>query len=151
MPIPLLVGGLCVTVLLFLRARAVVGPAISAERPGSVLRKSVLIGLQGLVLAAVLVADDLRPADVVPPIALAMLLVVCTPGFDDATSGETGVRRGFYARRYEELEEWRLMGEHLRFRLFGEWTSAPLPASEHPRIRAKLESLCPERESQFKD
>ena len=91
------------------------------------------------------------------PVALAtalllmgLSLVFLVPGLQDATLGETGLRRGLQVRAFGELEEWRLAGEHLRFRLFGEWTSVPCPAAVQERIRARLTELCPERESAFR-
>jgi hypothetical protein len=59
------------------------------------------------------------------------------------------VQRGWHARRLEELEEWRLTGEHLRFRLFGEWTAVPLAPEHHAAMRARLVACCAERESPF--
>ena len=51
------------------------------------------------------------------------------------------------ARSFAELEEWRLTGDHLRFRLFGIWTSAPLPRPDQAAIRTALEREAAERES----
>lgn len=89
-----------------------------------------------------------------PTLALATIAAVLVfnllrPTAADRICGSEGVRRGWELRRFEELEEWRLIGEHLRFRLLGEWTAVPLDPSYHERVRARLEQLVPERESGF--
>ena len=72
-------------------------------------------------------------------------------GFQDAVLGDCGVQRGWLSRRFEELEEWRLAGDHLRFRLQGEWTSVPCPPERQAGLRAELLRLNPQRESPFRD
>ena len=147
----LLTGGLLLTVGMVVHARRTVGPPISSERPKKAARRAVILAAQAIVLAIVAARGELPLPYVVPCIALAAAIVWFAPGFKDAVCGETGVQRGWYARRFENLEEWRMTGEHLRFRLFGQWTAVPLPAPEQPRIREKLLQLCPARESRFKD
>ena len=88
------------------------------------------------------------------PLALAALAGAAatawwSPSSRDSALGESGVRRGWHARRFEELEEWRLTGEHLRWKLLGEWQASPAPPDEHAELRAKLEQRCPGRESRF--
>lgn len=147
----LILVALIATVLITTRARLQVGEIIEQDRSGAMLRNG-LFGWLHIALAVWILAAGVLPlAPALGCIAASMLLVVMTPGGYDAATGETGVLRGWYGRRYAELEEWRLSGVHLRFRLFGEWTSAPLPAREHTRIREKLLAECPERESRFQD
>jgi hypothetical protein len=67
----------------------------------------------------------------------------------DELYGSTGVQRGWRSRRFEELEEWRLTGDHLRFRIERTWLAVGLPAGEHAAARALLEERCPGRESRF--
>jgi hypothetical protein len=81
----------------------------------------------------------------------ALLLAFVSPSTSTAVLGEFGVQRGWHARRFESLEEWRLTGDHLRFRLFGEWTAVPCPPERQVALRAKLLALVPERESPFQD
>ena len=88
---------------------------------------------------------------VITLLALALPIVLLSPGPEDSLLGQTGVQRGFYSRHFGELEEWRLTGDHLRYRLFGEWTSAPCPAQEQPRLRELLTRTIPERETPFQD
>lgn len=147
----LLAAGLTLTLAMIARARRAVGQPIAAEHPQRRARQLALIGAQAIALALVLARRDLPLELVIPCLILAATLAAIAPGFSDAICGETGVQRGWYARRFEDLEEWRMIGEHLRFRLFGEWTSVPLPPNEQPKIREKLLTLCPARESRFKD
>ncbi|MFN0242581.1 MAG: hypothetical protein ACKVWV_06780 [Planctomycetota bacterium] len=147
----LLLAALVVTGRLVLRARRTVGRVIAQARPRQGLRRAGLVGVQGAALAFVVWAGSLPLGPVATCVGVAIVLAYVTPGLKDAVCGEDGVQRGYYARTFDELEEWRLAGEHLRFRLFGEWTSVPLPSADQPRIRAKLLASCPERESRFKD
>ena len=71
------------------------------------------------------------------------------PSFEDHEFGTTGVRRGWFARRFDELDEWRLTGEHLRWRLYGVWLATEVPTEFHAELRARLEEIAPERESRF--
>ncbi len=71
------------------------------------------------------------------------------PRPDDGAFGALGVRYGWSARRFEDLEEWRLTGDHLRFRLRGEWVAVDLPRGEHVAVRALLAGKCGDRESRF--
>ena len=151
LPLAFLLPGLVLTLTLTTRARATVGAVIAQQRPRRRLRVSILIGLHVAVLAFVFARPDIDLDPAIECLGLGILITWFAPGFNDAISGESGVQRGWYARRYEELEEWRLTGEHLRFRLSGEWTAVPLPAGEQPRIRELLTQVCPERESRFRD
>ncbi len=146
-----LAAGCVATLILVAKARRTIGEPIAVERPSKRVRRMLLLGAQAIVLTVVAIQGDLPLELVVPCMLLAAAIVILAPGFKDALCGETGVQRGWYARRFENLEEWRMTGEHLRFRLFGEWTSVPLPAPAQPKIREKLLQLCPTRESRFKD
>ncbi len=77
------------------------------------------------------------------------LLAFITPSGESQRVAEHGVRRGFDSKRFEELEEWRLTGEHLRWKLDGEWLACRAPTELHAALRAKLVALNPERESRF--
>lgn len=151
LPVAALAFAAAVTWILAARAQAKTGPVIAADRPGRSMRVGVLVVLLLAVLAWVVVTREIPLVPASIAVLLAILTVVLTPGVDDAASGEEGVRRGWHGRSFAELEEWRLTGDHLRFRLFGEWTSVPLPSAEQPRIRERLLKLVPERESPFQD
>ncbi len=88
-----------------------------------------------------------RPALAV--LVFAALLIARSPSFRDSLLGERGVQVGWHARRFEELEEWRLIGDHLRWKLFGTWVACDAPTALHAELRAKLTQLAPERERRF--
>lgn len=90
---------------------------------------------RGLVLESILV------------LALAPLVLFLSPGFQDSFFGEQGVQRGWTARRFHELEAWRLIGEHLRWRLRGTWLATDVPAGEHAALRERLSREAPGREN----
>jgi hypothetical protein len=148
-----LVVGLIVVSAIRARNRRTIGNEIAAERPGKRLRQVGASVLLLLVFAALLLAG---PATRVIGFAALMLLpalglVWFGTGFQDAVLGASGVQRGWESRRLDELEEWRLAGDHLRFRLRGEWTSVPCPQERQPELRAELLRLNPQRESPFRD
>jgi len=82
-------------------------------------------------------------------LALAVGLLLLSPGPHRQRLGERGVQRGWDARRFDELEEWRVSGDHLRFKVDGEWTAARAPAALHAELREKLRRLRPDHESRF--
>lgn len=152
LPTILLVSiGLIVAQVLSGFARTKVGPVIAAERSGTLKRRVVMTVLILAILTWILVQPGVWPVPVLLCLGSALLLVFTTPGAHDAVLGEGGVQRGWHARRFESLEEWRLTGDHLRFRLFGEWTSVPCPPEHQFRLRSKLVQLVPDRESPFQD
>ena len=132
------------------RLRARVGEVIARERaPGRA--RAGLVAAAALAALMVLVfgrSPDAAAALIV--LALAALLAAVTPRSRDQLCGARGVQYGWLARRYDELEEWRLTGEHLRWRARGEWVACRVPPAEHPRLRETLERLVGERESRFK-
>lgn len=143
--------GAAVVVLAALRARlrSTVGATKVVERPG---RRARIAYYVALALAAALVAFagvgvPLEPALVV--LALGAALAALAPGELDSALGARGVQQGWHARRFEELEEWRLTGDHLRWRLFGEWVATHAPAALHADLRAQLAAANPGRESRF--
>lgn len=151
LPLFLLVPALVAVLAAENRARAVTGPAIVSERPGLVLRRVLVAGSQVALLAVLVLRADLPQDAVGECLMLGALLAWITPGSQDAVLGELGVRRGWSARRFEDLEEWRLTGEHLRFRLAGEWTSVPCPPPQQPRVRGMLLDSNAAAESRFPD
>jgi len=82
-------------------------------------------------------------------LAATLAIVWWRPGFDDHVFGTDGVRRGWFARRFDELEEWRLTGEHLRWRLYGVWLATEVPPELHAELRAHLETIALDRQSRF--
>jgi hypothetical protein len=129
------------------RLAATVGRARHRERPRRALRVPLVLGVAALGLAVSLGGPS---ASQLVLLAGAGLLALVAPGSGDSDCGERGVRAGWFARRYEDLDEWRLTGEHLRWKLFGTWVSSRVPTSEHADLRTRLERACPERESRFR-
>ncbi len=132
-------------------ARARIGREQVADRSGTRARRMLMTLPALAVMAWILASGEVW---FLPPalcLGTTLLLVWVTPGAHDAVLGEAGVQRGWHARRFESLEEWRLAGDHLRFRLFGEWVSVPCPPARQPELRAKLLALVPDRESPFQD
>jgi len=149
--IVLLCIALTVTQILSAVARVKLGAVIAADRRSETRRRIVLAVFIVGILAWTILDRGVWIVPVLLALGSAMLLVWTTPSATTAILGVGGVQRGWHARRFESLEEWRLTGDHLRFRLFGEWTSVPCPQERQAEIRAKLVQLVPERESPFQD
>jgi hypothetical protein len=151
--VPSAIAWLALFAVLVLRARArsTTGPARHVDLPRRISRRLVLA------VPLVAVAGWALQAQLLPATALLLVvvplscLVAATPGRLDAVLGAQGVARGFEARRFEDLEEWRLTGDHLRWKLHGEWTSSPCPSAEHAEWRSLLDARCGAAESRFRD
>lgn len=134
------------------RLRRTTGVARYSQRPGRRKRLLFLLGVV-LVAAIVLVSVEsgtpiaLRPALVT--LAAAAWLLMAMPGARDSVVGQVGVQYGWHARALSDLEEWRLTGDHLRWRFLGEWVASDAPAELHAELREQLGSANPDRESQF--
>lgn len=125
------------------------GSRRAALRPGRRLRwayHATALFAAGL-LAFCRLDVPLLPALIV--LGLGIALVALAPGEQDSLLGSQGVQYGWHARRFAELEEWRLTGDHLRWRLFGEWVATIAPAALHAELRAQLTAANPGRESRF--
>lgn len=151
LPVFWLVPALVVVLALAARTRRTIGRPIAIDRPMRALRLAAILGPQLAVLAIILVRRDVPEALAAESLFLGLVIGWLSPGSHDAVCGDAGVQRGWDARRFEDLEEWRLTGQHLRFRLAGEWTSVPCPPQEQPRVREKLLAVNGERESRFRD
>ncbi len=112
--------------------------------------KPVLFAVEtGLFMIALLVPEPFPTEHALFALYGAFMLTWLCPGANDRGFGDEGVFRGWYGRRYEELEEWRLTGAHLRFRLHGEWTAVELPRERRAFVREILERVAPESQSRF--
>lgn len=155
MPLLLVIAFTCVGLIVAQSmsaiARLAVGPVVAADRRATRRWRIALTILIAAVGAVAVSAGGVWPVPVVLALGSALLLVHVTPSSSHAVLGEGGVQRGWHARRFESLEEWRLTGDHLRFRLYGEWTSVPCPPHHQAALRAKLTALAPDRESPFQD
>jgi hypothetical protein len=142
---------LCVVLVLRTRSRATTGSTRHQDLPWRFARRLALAIPLALVAGWALQSGLLPATGTLLLVVPALCLVVAMPGRLDAILGEQGVARGFEARRFEDLEEWRLTGDHLRWKLHGEWTSSPCPAAEHDAWRRLLEARCGAAESRFRD
>jgi hypothetical protein len=133
------------------RASKRVGPPILAVRRRMAWRYAFLGGVALIGLACVVAGAPFAEARLpaVAVLGLAAALLALQPGFADSRCGERGVQIGWNARHYEELEEWRLTGDHLRWRLGEIWVACDLPVAQHEAMRTRLEQLAPGRESRF--
>lgn len=125
------------------------GQAVHSVKSSVGLRVVVSVLLFG-VLVAVLALDGPPLALVVPTLVMALFITFAAPRREDSVFGEHGVRRGWHARRWEQLEGWRLSGNHLRFLVHGELVAVDIPEEHVTDLRARLQSICPESESEFK-
>lgn len=149
---PLVVGqmlvglGLALATTLRMARDPRVGPTIHAVRDSRGV-KPVLFAVETGLLLVSLTADPFPTTHAILVLLGALALTAICPGVHDQACGELGVYRGWFGRRYEELDEWRLAGDHLRFRMMGEWMSVALPRDRQAKVRAILERVAPDRES----
>jgi len=142
-------AALVATLVLRAKARQRVGRVIAFESPrdfGQALRWAWIVA--SLVVVGAQWSADPTPLTLVL-IGLAAFLAAATPGVDAQFCGERGVVRGWHARAFADLEEWRLAGEHLRWKLHGEWQACRVPPQLHADLRERLKAACPDRESPF--
>ena len=144
------------------RAREPVGRVLHSER-GSILAAFVYLVLGAGVLSAALLASFgvlATGAWAIPGMLESYLLVAALAALslgavalaqppDGGACGVEGVRCGSWAHAYTEFEEWRLSGEHLRFRVGEVWRAVALPVELHGEVREQLEALAGGRESRF--
>jgi len=132
------------------RGARTLGKLVSRSCPGRG-RRQLAVAFLCLLGGVVLIADTGVPTlPALQVLLLGGLMLMWTPGLRDSALGEGGVRAGWFVRPFAELEEWRLTGDHLRWRLFGEWQACEVPPDERESLRTKLEQLIPDRESRFR-
>lgn len=140
-----------VTLAAFLRLRRRTGRTLFAVYRRRRYRMVLLAGLVVVALLVVFAGEGVPTSAALAVLALAAFNLAIAPGFADSIYGEEGVAVGWHARRYVDLDAWRLTGDHLRWSLRGIWVGSDVPARMHPELRAVLEAACPERESGFKE
>jgi hypothetical protein len=133
------------------RERRLAGPPVASEKPGRTLRVLAVTAVAPVLAGVVVDAGDGPAALAIGVLALSAALFAFAPSVHDSVLGENGVRRGWHVRSFRELEEWRLTGEHLRWKLRGEWQACRVPPERVEALHRTLADLCPERESRFKD
>ena len=161
MPTPFLVvyavlaTGLVVGLLLVLRSRSReadrLGTVLTRERGARGPRIAVAVVLLAAAALRLLADGGLAPLWLdLSMVGLGLALTWIHPAPSDRTCGERGVRAGWTVLAFAEFAEWRLTGDHLRFRAAdGEWQAVGLPAERHAALRARLESDAAGRESRF--
>jgi hypothetical protein len=149
LPVYVLLPSLLAVFAVDKRAKATVGPRIAEDHPRRWTRRILLCAPQALVLAIVLLRDDLGQDSPAECLFLGLLLGWMVPGTRDAVLGETGVQSGWIARRFEDLEAWYLTGSHLGFRIQGEWAEAPCPPAQQVRVREILVAANPSGETRL--
>lgn len=82
-------------------------------------------------------------------IILSVAAVILAQSQRGGACGTEGVRSGSWSHSYGALDEWRLTGDHLRFRRGAVWRAVSLPTSLHEDVRGRLEELAAGRESRF--
>jgi hypothetical protein len=124
-------------------ARRRVGEPRHVAAPSRRKRRLAWTTLFALALA-VAASSDVPDGPALFVLMQALLLVHLLPAAGDSVLGTRGVRSGWEARRFDELEEWLLAGDYLRWRLRGEWLACAAPAALHAELRSRLD---PARES----
>ena len=128
-------------------AKRRVGAVLHAESaPGYVSVAYCCLGI--LLIASVTGSATTLPSCAL--IALSSVAMVLAKYQRGGACGAAGVHSGCFSYAYEELEEWRLTGDHLRFRVGAVWRAVALPEPLHAEVRGLLENYAGERESRFK-
>ncbi len=142
--------GLVAAALVRLRARRSVGPALQTEAGSRSRRIGLALGHLAVLAGSMFVVDPALRGPLILLLGLSLAHVTLTPSSGTRVLGRTGVRSGWTAGPFAKLDEWRLTGEHLRFRLGEEWSAVPCPPGLHGEVRARLEREAPGRESRFR-
>ena len=132
-----------------LQARQCVGEELCSAK-GSMAWVYAYQGLAVGVLAWVLSLGALPWLPVMLLLALSLGAITLSFSAGDQICGTHGVRSGVWALSYSDLEEWRLTGEHLRFRYGGVWRAVMIPAELQGPLRSRLEEIPESPESRFK-
>ena len=125
------------------------GRVIKRVRPGRPRRWLAVLGMALIAGGITIGPTEVSPGFAFSVLSTAALMLLFTSGLRDSALAENGVRAGWYVRRFKDLEEWRLTGDHLRWKLRDEWQACEVPPAERESLRAKLEQLIPDRESRF--
>lgn len=127
----------------------------SKRRVGAVLHAEPVSGHFNVAYSAVgvlMIASLFQSASALAScalIALSSAAMVLAKYQRGQACGDGGVRSGCFSYTYAELEEWRLTGDHLRFRVGEVWRAVTLPEPLHAEVRALLENHAGGLESRF--
>lgn len=144
----LALAGLAFVLYLRQQIRSAVGEVLHEGRP-TMLGRRAQLAVALLSLATLIWMDAELRVPTAVALGAALGIALLRPGFEDSAYGTGGVQRGWFARRYADLDQWRLTGEHLRWQLYGDWLATEVPTAEHEQLRQRLRELVPERESRF--
>ncbi|MCZ6598933.1 MAG: hypothetical protein O7B99_14950 [Planctomycetota bacterium] len=145
-----LAAGLVLALRVRLRERRNVGDVIQHVTPGLRGRLVATLAVAAVIVLAVVKREDVPLTWSLALLNGTLLFLWLRPSAEDRVCGTEGVRVGWSVRSLAELEEWRLTGDHLRFRLHGEWTAVELANEHHADVGARLRAAIPDRESAFK-
>ena len=145
-----LAGAIVASCFVHLQERSRVGEVLDRVRGGRTMRIVVALLVLGVQAYATVEGEHLHRGLSLPLLGLALGFVLLRPSRGDRVCGTRGVRCGWSVLSHRDLEEWRLNGDHLRFRLRGEWESVGLPHGLHERVEPHLREVAPDRESPFK-
>jgi hypothetical protein len=143
--------GIAAAVTVRRQATLYVGEVLHRESPAAVtqFRIAALVGV-GAALSCALASGELSLGLSLPTLALTTLLIWLLPVAAAGQIGRFGVQKGWAVHGHNELQEWRLTGEHFRFRVDDRWFALALPASRHALLEAELELHAPERRSSYR-
>ena len=132
-----------------LRAARALGDHLHEEGGDGCARLVTALGLAAATTWLVVAAGPPSPL-ATAAVVLAMLCLLLRPSSALALCGTGGVQRGWMVRSFAELDEWRLAGAHLRFRIGSRWLAVELPPEHHEETRERLRARAPGRESPFR-
>jgi len=144
-----MIGALVVLVLIRAKHNLNLGPLRRVNRGSNQFQLLILPALLGLCLT-LLLHEASEPVRYLPGLVAAAACLILQPRPGSSALGAAGVRTGWRSSKFEELDGWRLTGDHLRVQIDGHWGAVEVPAVEHESLRAQLEGLCPESESRFR-
>jgi hypothetical protein len=150
-----LAGGLLASFYVRDRGRRVVGEPL--HEVGTSLRARIgwtlVLAVLGVVVSSGYPAE---PAPGLPSVSdlwvtlvLTGLLVWKLPHATEAVCGRHGVRFGWSVSAYEDVEAWRLTGDHLRCLLKGRWLAMAVPPARHGELRGHLQREAKRAQSEF--
>jgi hypothetical protein len=114
---------------------------------GSRRLRVVAVLLCGLVAVVVLSSETADSISALCALGLAALTAWVAPGLEDMVLGRDGVRRGWQARSFDQLEGWRLEGQHLRFLVHGELVAVEVPREHMAPVNELLLERRPEQQN----
>lgn len=133
------------------RARTAVGQAIVVH--GSRRRRRLqLLAFLGLVFVGCLIvsAEGQGPFAVGAIVGVfGAIALTFLPVEGEGWIGTGGVRLGWLVVPWSNVESWRLVGDHLRFKKHERWNAIPVTEPEKQLLREVLTKVAPEKEAEL--